>query len=86
MMRTQIVLETSVDSHFSHLMQLVASEMSLHSVSLKASVMQFFIGLRVIYDIILLVSAGTEPLKETAAMSCHNILLMCHVFVSVFFE
>jgi hypothetical protein len=39
----------------------------------------------VIYDIFLPVPAGTEPLKETAAMNCRTILLIFHVFVSVFF-
>ena len=37
MMRTEIVLETLVDFHFSHLIQLVASEISLHLVTMKAS-------------------------------------------------
>ena len=41
MMRTEIVLETLVDLHFSHLMQLIALEISLHLVTMKTSDFKF---------------------------------------------
>ena len=41
MMRTEIVLETFVDLHFSHLMQLITLEISLYLVTMKTSDIKF---------------------------------------------